>query len=192
MASFFLFGYSSSAQLPDSVYLAEAITYTSLSEALKTPEKVYKLSLRKNKLEVFPEDILLLTNLRFLDLSRNKIIEIPPGINKLILLEELRLSRNKIEVIPKEVMQLLNLRGLYLNQNYIAALPVEIGNLIKLETLDLWSNDLVGFPDELEKLKNLKKLDLRVILIDDKEQKRIKELLPNTKIHFSPGCNCGY
>ena len=190
--SFFLFYIKAQGQVLDSTALAEAFTYSSLEEALKEPEKVYKLSLKKNHLESFPMEILQFKNIQFLDLSRNKIVEIPVEIKNLTLLQELNLSRNEIEEIPKEITKLTHLKALYLNQNNIAAIPVQIGNLSKLEILDMWSNDLVFFPDELEQLKNLKKLDLRAILLSENEQKRIEELLPHVKIYFSPSCNCGY
>ncbi len=51
-----------------------------------------------------------------------------------------------------------------------------------------------GFlPPEIESLsETLKEIDMRVILMSPEEHKKIKELLPQTKIHFSKSCNCGF
>ena len=65
-----------------------------------------------------------------------------------------------------------------------------MGKLEKLVKLDLWSNNISEFPEEIKYMKNLKILDLRVILISDKEQEKIRILLPNTFIYFSPNCKC--
>ena len=66
-----------------------------------------------------------------------------------------------------------------------------IKNLQKLEYLDMWSNNLGSFPESLNDLKALKEFDLRVIQFTTEEKERIKNLLPNAKIHFSASCNCG-
>ena len=67
----------------------------------------------------------------------------------------------------------------------------EIGNLESLENLDLWSNEIDQFPESISQLHKLKRLDMRVININDAAQQNIKNLLPETEIFFSGGCNCG-
>ncbi len=166
--------------------------FYSLETALKYPEQVYKLKLHNKKLAEIPQEIFNLKNLKVLDLSKNKIQEIPSAIAKLTQLEVLDLSKNKIETFNKEIGQLTNLKILRISRNNLVAIPAEIENLQKLEVLDLWDNDLVGFPDNISKLEMLKVFDLRGILIDAKIQKKIQDMLPNTKIHFSPSCNCGF
>ena len=39
---------------------------------------------------------------------------------------------------------------------------------------------------------NLEEIDMRVILMSKAEHKKIKELLPKTKIRFSKSCQCGF
>ena len=164
--------------------------YTSLEQALKNPQKVYKLSLRKNKLKKLPPEIITLTNLRFLDLSKNKIVVIPAGIGELKNLQQLILSRNHIETLPKEIGNLKNLKYLNINQNDLMSLPSEMAELENLESLDLWSNNIDAFPQEMRKLKKLKTLDLRVIYMNEEKQKKIQAQFPNTKIYFSNSCKC--
>lgn len=184
-------GFSSSAQMLDSIALSQEPEYTGLTEALKNPEKVYKLNLRKNKLKEIPPEVFTLTNLQELNVSKNKLTTIPKDISKLTKLEVLDVSANEIDTLYPEIGLLLNIKKLILNQNVIAHLPSTIGSLTKMYFLDMWGNEIQEFPKEINKLANtLKVVDLRVINIHDEQQEEIIKLLPNTKIFFSLSCNC--
>ena len=177
--------------LLDSLTLDTMQAFTSLKEALKQPDKVVKLVLRKQKLDSFPDAIYQFKNLQYLDLSRNNIREIPDSISRLKNLQVLHLSRNKIEYIPRTIGDLSELRILNINQNELYVIPPQIGRLKKLQVLDLWSNNITVFPDELKDISgNLIVLDLRTILINRETQDRIKAMLPYTKVYFSPPCKC--
>ncbi|MEI6694913.1 MAG: leucine-rich repeat domain-containing protein [Bacteroidota bacterium] len=183
--------FSANAQLLSQNQLDEQPVFTSISEALKNPEKVYRMDLSKQKLQTLPKAIFGLYNLQELNLAKNKLVEIPPEIGNLTNLQKLNVSKNKITTLPASIGLLTNLTELVANQNDIYKLPAEIGNLINLEKLDLWSTAMDVFPQEIAMLKNtLKTLDLRVVLINDDKQKAIVELLPNTNIYFSKSCNC--
>lgn len=165
--------------------------FTSLKEAMKNPNEVKRLHLKKKKMDTFPEEIFQMTNLKELILSKNRIKAIPNQIDELVNLEVLDCSNNKIANISDAIGNLENLTHLILNRNDISYLPASIGNLKKIEYIDLWSNIIVELPPEIIKLKNiLKELDLRVIYMSEIHQNNIKELLPNTTIHFSKTCNC--
>ncbi len=165
--------------------------YTSINEAMKNPKEVKRLHLKKKKLETFPEEIFQMTNLKELIISKNRIKAIPSKIDELNFLEVLDCSNNRITSLSDAIGNLENLTHLILNRNYISYLPASIGNLKKIEYIDLWSNTIVELPAEMAKLKDiLKELDLRVIYMSEIHQNNIKELLPNTKIHFSRTCNC--
>ncbi len=178
--------------LLDSLSLDTAKMYLSLADALKNPDQVIRLSLRKGKLKTMPMEILQFKNLQYLDLSKNSIKELPPEIGDLKNLQYFSIMKNDLEAFAPEIGKLTNLRWLIMNQNDMGQLPPQIGNLVKLEYLDVWSNNLDHFPDEMRDMKKLKILDLRVILINDDEQTRIAGLLPDTKIYFSANCNCGH
>ena len=177
-------------QLLDSLTLDTLTAYTSIAEAMKAPDNVIKLELRRKKLKEFPKEIFQFKNLQYLDLSKNSIDEIPPAIAELKDLQILILSKNELESVPKEIGELKALQYLNLNQNELTSLPPEIGNLTSLKNMDLWSNNIDKYPSEMKNLKNLLLLDLRVILIPDAEQERLQALLPKTKIYFSPYCKC--
>ena len=165
--------------------------YTTIEKASRLPDAVYVLDLTKSKLKAFPDEILNFKNLNILKLGKNKIASVPEGISKLIFLQELDLGKNKLDGFPGGIVELVNLKKLVLNQNYIEGIPYMIKNLQKLEYLDMWSNNLGSFPESLNDLKALKEFDLRVIQFTTEEKERIKNLLPNAKIHFSASCNCG-
>ena len=62
--------------LLDSMQLEEAYSYIDLEEALKHPEMVVRLELRKKKLKEFPKEIFMFKNLQYLDVSKNQIKEL--------------------------------------------------------------------------------------------------------------------
>lgn len=180
------------AQLLDSVSLAIAPEYTDLQAALENPSAVVKLSLRKQKLKSFPKEILQFKNLQYLDLSKNSITELPDSLVSLKDLQYLIISRNGLLALPKNIGELKNLVHLNINQNEVQVLPYSFGSLEKLEYADLWSNNLDYFPESMSGLKNLKWMDLRNILIPAQNQQMIQQMLPDTKIQFSPPCNCSW
>lgn len=183
--------FSANAQLISAVQLEQELVYTSISQALKNPEKVYRLDLSKQKLQTVPKEVFSLYNLQELILAKNKLHEIPQEIGNLTNLQKLNVSKNQLAVLPSAIGLLTNLEELIANQNDIYKLPTEIGNLINLQFLDLWSNEIDVLPEEISKLKDtLKKLDLRVVLINEDKQITIANLLPNTNIYFSKSCNC--
>jgi Leucine-rich repeat (LRR) protein len=178
--------------LLDSVALATYQEYTDLGEALKNPDDVIKLNLRKQKLKGFPIEILKFKNLQYLDISKNKIEELPDSIVTLKDLQYLIVSRTGLLRLPQNIGALKNLRHLNVNQNEISVLPYSFGELENLEVADLWSNNLEYFPESMAKLKNLKWMDLRNILIPQTHQENIQAMLPETTIFFSPPCNCSW
>jgi len=179
------------AQLLDSVGLSQSYEYTSLEEALKSPEKVTVLSLKRKKLTIIPSEIYLFTNLQILNLQKNKIDEIPTEIKQLKLLQELNMSNNHIEKLSPAIGELQNLRILNLSKNPLSEIPQEISKLKKLEQLILWSTEVTEFPYSIKYLaETLQFLDLRIVFMNQEKQNTIMDLLPNTKIMFSSSCNC--
>jgi len=189
--SLLITGFNTHAQLLDSAALTKEPEYTDLAMALKNPDKVYKLNLRRKKLKEIPKEVFIFKNLQVLNLSKNKLKAIPADIGKLTNLQVLNVSANNIDTIPPEIGKLIHIKKLILNQNIIAHLPSTIGNLTQMTFLDMWGNEIQEFPKEITKLKNtLKVVDLRVISIKEDKQEDMVIQLPNTKIYFSTGCNC--
>ncbi len=172
--------------------LPDQVEYTSLKDAMKMPDSVYILKLKRKHLKQFPKEILKLKNLRVLILSVNKIYSLPDELAQLDQLEELDISGNKFVYFPKVITQLKNLKTLKFSRNEILEIPEEIGNLKNLEQLVVWDNPLTNLPDNIAKLKDkIKRLNLSMTLIKDKDiMNKIRNLLPDTKIEFPSPCDC--
>ncbi|MCF8463548.1 MAG: leucine-rich repeat domain-containing protein [Flavobacteriales bacterium] len=166
--------------------------YTSLEEALAAPrDSVYSLKLKNRLREVPPEVFTAFPNLQWLDLSKNRLVDIPSNIGLLKNLKKLILYKNKIESLPPQIGELENLQELIINQNELVTLPEEIGNLKKLRYLDMWSNNITRLPGSMAEMYALEEVDLRVIVMTQSEQEDIKILLPNAEVKMDNHCNCG-
>ena len=179
-------------ELLDSLALDATEEYSDLAEALKDPDKVIKLSLRKKKFKEFPRQLYKFKNLQYLDLSKNSIKELPDSLVSFKYLQYFIISKNGLERLPLNIGKMKSLKYLNANQNDISRLPYTFGDLENLEFADLWSNNLEEFPETIAKLKKLRSMDLRNILIPKLNQQKLESELPHTVIYFSPPCNCSW
>lgn len=171
---------------------SEVYQFTSLEEALAAPrDSVYSLKLKGRLKQIPPEVFTSFPNLQLLDLSKNRIREIPPSIGLLKKLKKLILFKNLIETLPAEIGELTDLQMLIINQNELVSLPTEISKLKRLRYLDMWSNNITVLPRSMIEMPALEEVDLRVIVMTQHEQEAIKETLPNVKIQMDQHCNCG-
>ena len=116
------------------------------------------INLSCNKIKEIPKEIGYLTQLQTLDLFSNHIKEIPKEIRYLTKLELLSSSSNNIKEIPKEIQYLTQLQNLILSYNQIKEIPKEIKYLTQLQTLYLSNNQIKEIPKEIKYLTQLKKL----------------------------------
>jgi Leucine-rich repeat (LRR) protein len=180
-----------SGQLLDSLSLDTMVGCNNIHQAMLNPENVIKLDLSKNKLKDVPADIRKLTNLQYLDLSKNKITSLPSWIGELKSLQFLILSKNKIDSLPPQFGDLTHLKYFVMNRSELTSLPHTIGKLKELHYMDLWDDNISNFPYELKNISgNLETLDLRDVLVNNATQAYLKSLLPTTSIYFSPSCPC--
>ncbi|PIA40273.1 hypothetical protein AQUCO_02500163v1, partial [Aquilegia coerulea] len=96
------------------------------------------LNLHGCKLEKVADEVKKLLHLRFLDLSRNKFVELPEAICGLINLQTLKLFKcYRLRKLPKGLGKLSNLRHLEIKNTYwLSYIPRGIGRLSHLRTLD--------------------------------------------------------
>lgn len=179
------------AQLLDAAALDSMRTFRSLEKALQDPDQVYRLDLSGQKLKEVPEGVFLLKNLNALDLSGNKLKALPDRLQELRYMQEFRASRNKLTEVPESFCRLVHLKRLDLSRNGLVGLPPCIAAFTQLVSLDLWDNDLADFPEEMADLKSLRFLDLRAIQFEVPEMEHLQDLMPAVKIYFSQPCNCG-
>ncbi|CAH8513582.1 unnamed protein product [Schistosoma haematobium] len=120
------------------------------------------LNLSRNYLEDLPNDFCLLNNLEFLSLRSNPLHKVPKSIAKLKQLKSLNLSYCLIENLTYEFYDLKSIEQLDLSYNRLIYLDSRIKNLEHLKVLKLNGNDLTGIPPGLLSLceKALESLNL--------------------------------
>jgi Leucine-rich repeat (LRR) protein len=164
-------------------------TFKDLDQALKFPDSVITLDLSKEKLKVFPKDILKFNNIERLILSKNKLDSIP-DLSTLKNLTFLDLEKNKFTEINTNFAKLLQLEVLKLGLNEIETIPEFLISMKNLQVLDLWSNPITFFSDKLSEFPSLKVLDLSNIPFSKEEHKRVLEVFKNIDIRIDDPCDC--
>jgi Leucine-rich repeat (LRR) protein len=113
--------------------------YLSIEEALKQPDKVYRINLSNQKFKM-PSDSVwaLFQNLEYLNLGNDHIKNIPKGFGNLKKLKVLDLSGNDFKLLPESLSELENLEEIFLNDEKYMDLEnslLIIKNLPKLRIL---------------------------------------------------------
>ena len=109
----------------------------------------------------FPPSFCYLKNLRFLNLSTNKIRQIWPCVRHFkYSLEVLVLNNNQLSTLPKEFENLERLEILNLAHNLFNNFPTQFCELKSLKILNLSHNQFDKVPNEIGNLINLEELDL--------------------------------
>jgi tetratricopeptide (TPR) repeat protein len=156
-----------------------------LPENADKMKNVVRLSLFNNRLTALTPKFEKLSSLVHLDLSSNKIEDLGVSIAALKNLTEIQLNKNEISELPYEFGNLDNLNSLFLRNNQITNMPKSIARLKNLQRLDLAFNKITALPLEIANLKQLKELTLVGNEISNREQAKIKALVPPTcKVYF--------
>lgn len=155
-----------------------------LEEALKYPEKVYRLNLSNSNFKMPSDSVWIrFTNLEFLSLNNDHLKEIPEGIGNLKNLKTLDLSGNDFRVLPKSFSNLFNLKEIYLNDesnmNVDQTLMV-LKDLPKLQILHLENDNLKRIPKSLMNFTHLEELYLN----NNRFKKIPKELNQIKSLHY--------
>lgn len=110
-------------------------------------------------LKRIPEDIKRIKTLQILHVDNCfELRSLPAAIGDLKQLRWLNLSYNKLTTLPPEIGKLVNLERLHVGNNHLAALPMELWSLKKLEELRCESNQLLALPSGLLMLPALREL----------------------------------
>lgn len=115
------------------------------------------------------------TQLRFVDLSRKKMVRPPDDLFATDDIRRLDFIGCGLESLPDEIGKLTKLQTLYANWCRLTRLPSTFGSLTALESLWLNDNGLTGLPDSFSSLTCLKELCL-----DSNQLQRI----PRTIFHL--------
>jgi len=109
----------------------------------------------------FQNAISMLDNLEKLDLSANLINDISPLTEAMLKITMLQLSGNRITDIPLNIANLKSLERLYLGFNKIRYIPPSLFLLPKLQLLALNNNQIKDIPlSEKSTVSNLKTINL--------------------------------
>ncbi|KAG9143510.1 hypothetical protein Leryth_026638 [Lithospermum erythrorhizon] len=141
------------------------------------------VALRDSKLKTFPDGVLDLDrSVRTLDLTHNKIADIPMEISKLVNLQRMILANNLIDRLPSNMGKLQSLKiltldifssqqrplmPLFISLVLTNVLPMcSVGQLVKLERLSISGNALINLPETLGSLRNFSSWMYLVILLN--------------------------
>ena len=95
---------------------------------------------------------------------------------------KLDLSHNKLDELPKAIGSLLSLTHLFLNDNYLSSLQPEIIRpLVNLQELDLRNNELNDFSLDITKLSCLRRLSVQGNPLNDDETRKLMKLAHNER-----------
>ena len=154
------------------------------------PKTILNLDCSGLKWDSLPPALYRFTELKELNLAKNKLKVIPSDFCTLKQLEKLDLGRNKFENFPLVVCQLPKLKVLHLDRNQITLLPLQIADLQELEYLDLYANGIEQFGEGLFSLPKLRTLNIEGVMYGTVFAKQLLERLPQTKVLIDPPCKC--
>ena len=92
--------------------------------------------------ENFCDIIVLLRELRVLNMSYNRVFDLGDSLRELDKLIEFYVSGNGLTAFPEDIDQCVSLRMLFVNGNKLANLPAELGKNAQLAVFDAQSNIL--------------------------------------------------
>lgn len=140
-------------------------------------ELVDIVDLSNNKLSDVPVEIGLLKKLERLDLNNNRFKVVPTRIYDLVGLKNLQLRMNQLANLDPKIALLRELNVLILDENQLTDIPLQIKNLEKLEYLSLSNNCLRAVPLGVTQL-------VRLHLDDNRLKTLTSEIGKFTKLKF--------
>ena len=108
----------------------------------------------------FPEEILEIPNLVYLDISGMEFGALPLDIDRLAGLQTLVAQRNELVALPESLGHLSALKKLFVGKNNLTAVPDALTQCGALKTLDIKDNPMS--PDAIARLQQLLGEDVKV------------------------------
>ncbi|KAI7887221.1 L domain-like protein [Lichtheimia hyalospora FSU 10163] len=124
-----------------------------------------ELDISRNRLTQLPSNLAMLNYLKILNVSANRLATVPTVLYNLGQLEVLNLSQNLITEIPSEMaIRLRRLKTLRMSANRIERIEADLALWEEMEHLQLGSvfggNLLTQVPDQIADMQRLQELDL--------------------------------
>jgi len=120
--------------------------------------KLEFLNISGNKVTEIPPEVGSLSRLKEFDLSNNLIHTLPEEIQNLKVLRKLQANGNRLRKLPEGILGCVLLEKIFLNENLLEELPEKIGLFRALRILQVENNQLVSIPPELAECPNLVEL----------------------------------
>lgn len=155
------------------------------------PENINTLYLNQNQLVTLPSNISKFYNLRVIDLSNNRLKQLPEELTRFPLttlvaknnllnneslpksfeslnrtLQNFNLSGNNLKFFPEQIFNVRSLKYVYLGGNQIEDIPKDISRLTRLQVLCMGGNRLTDVHENVGLLKELKALILSDNLLE--------------------------
>ena len=125
-----------------------------------TGKGLRELWLRNQGLAVVSSRVAVLRNLRTLDISSNKLRELPSEICSLSRLERLMAGGNALESLPIGFSKLSSLQEIYLKSNSFREFPGELLKMKRLISVDLSDNKITLLPPGIVELRSIAELSM--------------------------------
>uniref|UniRef100_A0A6U6BRA6 Disease resistance R13L4/SHOC-2-like LRR domain-containing protein n=2 Tax=Guillardia theta TaxID=55529 RepID=A0A6U6BRA6_GUITH len=109
--------------------------------------RIRYMVLAENRLQSFPMELGLMTNLTILDVRQNRISAVPPAVGSLRNLQIFDASQNFIQTLPTQMKQNVVLQELLLESNRLSVVPDVVAELQHLKELRLSNNQILTLPD---------------------------------------------
>lgn len=161
-------------------------------QAQRSGQVILALDLTRNRLTDLPPDLMLLEDLAYLMVNRNRLQGFPGWLEELKDLRVLIADHNRISEFPDVLLRMPQLEQLSLGENFLTGIPLDIDNMASLEILRLWGNVLASFPASLGNLEHLQILDLLHNEMTVDEQNMLEALLPDVQLNLSEPCDCEF
>lgn len=129
------------------------------AEIFELADSLEILNLSGNRLSDLPDELACLYKLRILFCSQNDFEHLPEVIGRLPALQMLGFKSNRIATVPAASLP-PSLRWLILTDNRIERLPASIGKCLPLRKLMLAGNRLSHLPEEMANCRNLELIRL--------------------------------
>ncbi len=163
------------------------------------------LNLVMKELDLLPDSIGKLSNLKFLTLKWNKLESLPETFGNLKELIEFNLDGdwstnddkplyNEVSELPNSFCELRKLKIFKCESNGLRSLPDNFGQLISLTEVNLYQNRLLRIPESIGELSNLTHLNLNsnrisTIPLSLCKLEKLKQLeLSHNSIEMVPEC----
>jgi len=138
----------------------ENCTIEVIPDEIKSLKNLKELHFGFAQLTTLPDAILELKDLKVLSLPRNLFTEVPEQVMKMTQLETLSVAGNLLESFPEDMSAFTELKVLDISGNDLDSIPASVFQLEKLEKLYSNFNLLTEIPGDIKKVKGLKELQL--------------------------------